>query len=110
MNRTYDLVRRAKYAAYFCVSLALLAMPVYASKARAERVNLFPRLQVGQTVEYEISYHSDKHIKTESPVIIATPADSAKIDEHSLLHLEILGVLTQGARSVIPPRTSFELL
>ncbi len=110
MNRTYDLVRRAKYAAYFCVSLALLAMPVYASKARAERVNLFPRLQVGQTVEYEISYHSDKHIKTESPVIVATPDDSAKIDVHALLHLEILGVHAQGDRAVIHARTKFEVL
>src|SRR5260221_305709 len=48
MNRTYDLVRRAKYAAYFCISLALLAMPVYAAKARAERGNLFTQQQAWQ--------------------------------------------------------------
>src|SRR5260370_23852631 len=101
MNRTYDLGRRAKYAACFCVSLALLAMPVCAAKARAERVNLFPRLQAGQTVEYEISYHSDKHIKTESPVIVATPDDSANIDVHDLLHLAFLGVHEQSNHAII---------
>jgi hypothetical protein len=73
-------------------------------------VNLFPRLQAGQTLSYQISYHSDKHIKTQSSVIVATPADSAKIDVNALLRLEILGVRAQGNRAVIHARTRFEVL
>ena len=96
MNRSRDLVQRAKYLAYSCVLLVLLATPVCPAKGRAERVNLFPRLQAGQTVDYQISYHSDKHVKTESTVIVAAPEDSAKIDVNALLHLEILGVQAQG--------------
>src|ERR1700730_17110835 len=110
MNRHRELVRSAKYAAYLCVLLALLAKPVCAARGRTERVNLFPRLQVGQTVEYQISYHSDKHVKTESNVIGGAPDDSAKIDLNALLHLEILGVQARGDREFIHPRTKFEVL
>jgi hypothetical protein len=110
MYDSRDLVRRAKYLAYSCVLLALLATPVCPAKGRAERVNLFPRLQAGQTVDYQISYHSDKHVKTESTVIVAAPEDSAKIDVNALLHLEILGVQAQGDRAVIHARTKFEVL
>jgi len=65
--------------------------------------NLFPRLKAGQTFAYQISYHSDKQIKTESNVIVATPADSAKIDVNALLSLEILAVQAQGDRASFTP-------
>ncbi|MCU1240487.1 MAG: hypothetical protein JWO71_1213, partial [Candidatus Acidoferrum typicum] len=54
--------------------------------------------------------HSDKQVKTKSSVIVATPADSAKIDVNALLHLEILGVQAQGDRAIIRARTKFEVL
>jgi hypothetical protein len=73
-------------------------------------VNLFPRLQVGQAFSYQISYHSDKQVKTKSSVIVATPADSAKFDVNALLRLEILGVQAQGDRAIIRARTKFEVL
>jgi len=108
MNYTPNLTRRTKYCV--CGSIALLAMSVCASKDRPERVNLFPRLRAGQTLAYQISYHSDKHIKTESPVIVATPDDSAKVDVNALLRLEVLGVQAQGDRAIIHARTQFEVL
>lgn len=88
---------------------ALLAISVCVAKERPERVNFFPRVQVGQTLEYQISYHSDKHVKTDSSVIVAIPNDSAKIDVNALLHLEVLGVQAQGDRAVIRARASFVL-
>src|SRR5712664_4792797 len=110
MDDTRNLARRARDYASVYGSIALLAACVCGAKGRTERVNLFPRVQAGQTLSYQISYHSDKHIKTQSSVIVATPADSAKIDVNALLRLEILGIQKQGNRAVIHARTKFEVL
>lgn len=110
MNRARTLARRAKYCVHRFGSIALLAVCVVAAKDRPARVNLFPRLQAGQTLAYQIGYHIDKHVKTESRVIAAAPDDSAKIDVNALLRLEILSVQAQGDRAVIHARTRFEVL
>jgi hypothetical protein len=110
MDHTRNLARRARYPMFLCGSLALLAVSICAAKNRPARVNLFPRLQAGQSLAYQISYHSDKHVKTESPVIVAVPDDSAKVDVNALLRLEILSVQLQGDRSVIHARAKFEVL
>jgi len=110
MNGARNLARRAKYCGVVYGSIVLLAVCVVAAKDRLARVNLFPRLQAGQTLAYQISYHSDKHVKTESRVIVAAPNDSAKIDVNALLRLEILAVQAQGDRAVIHARTEFEVL
>src|SRR5260370_4513419 len=102
--------RPARYRVAICGSLALLAVSFCVAKDRPQRVNLFPRLQAGQTLAYQISYHSDKHVKTESRVIVAAPDDSAKIDVNALLRLEVLGVQAQGDRAVSHARTKFEVL
>src|SRR5882762_87691 len=105
-----SVVRRATYPVSVCGGLALFLACFCAAKNRPAPVNLFPRVQAGQTLSYQISYHSDKHIKTESAVIVASPADSAKIDVNALLRLEVLGVQAQGDRAVIRARTKFEVL
>ncbi len=110
MNGARNLARRAKYCGVVYGSIVLLAACLVAAKDRLARVNLFPRLQAGQTLAYQISYHSDKHVKTESRVIVAAPNDSAKIDVNALLRLEILAVQAQGDRAVIHARTEFEVL
>jgi hypothetical protein len=101
---------RAKYFVPVFALLAFFAVFICQAKDRPKRVNLFPRLQAGQTLAYQISYHSDKHIKTESSVIVATPDDSAKVDVNTLLRLEILGVRAKGERAVIHARARFEVL
>ena len=101
---------RAKYFVPVFALLAFFATFVGQAKDRPKRVNLFPRLQAGQTLAYQISYHSDKHVKTESSVIVATPDDSAKVDVSALLRLEVLGVQAKGERAVIHARTRFEVL
>ncbi len=110
MNGPRNLARRAKYCVSVYGSIALLVVCVGAAKGRSARVNLFPRLQAGQTLAYQISYHSDKHVKTESRVIVAAPDDSAKIEVNASLRLEVLSVQAQGDRAVIHARTRFEVL
>jgi hypothetical protein len=101
---------RARYSLCVGGSVALFVISLCAAKTRPAPVNLFPRLQSGQKLAYQISYHSDKHIKTESAIIVATPADSAKVDVNALLRLEILGVRADADRAVIRARTRFEVL
>jgi hypothetical protein len=91
-------------------SIVLLATCVCAAKGRPTHVNLFPRLQTGQTLEYQIGYRSDKHVKIQSRVIDAAPDNSAKIDVNALLHLEVLGIQVRGDRAVIHARTKFQVL
>ena len=109
MSHKRNAARGANYVVCFCGLAALLAINVCAANDRPERVNFFPRVQAGQTLEYQISYHSDKHVKTDSSVIVAIPNDSAKMDVNALLRLEVLGVQAQGDRAVIRARTSFVL-
>jgi hypothetical protein len=110
MMRFRQLFSRAKYPASVCGSIALLIASVCVPKQQAARVSLFPRLQASQTLAYEVSYHSDKNIKTQSAVIVATPDDSAKIDVNALLRLEVVSVRAQGDRAIIHARTKLEVL
>jgi hypothetical protein len=110
LARILDLAMRATSLSAVCGLIALLVVSSCVANERQAPVSLFPRLKAGQIFAYQISYHSDKQIKTESNVIVATPADSAKVDVNVLLHLEVLGVQAQGDRAVIHARTSFEIL
>jgi len=110
MIRRRGFVIRVKNVALASIALALLVLPMRAAKSQAGRVNLLPRLQAGQTLAYQISYHSDKQVKTESPVISASPADSARMDVIALLRLEVLGVQAHGDRPAIRVRTKFQVL
>jgi hypothetical protein len=109
-TRDFGERHRAKYFVCAVLSFVLFAAAVCDAKERPQRVNLFPRLQAGQTFAYQISYHSDKHVRTESSVIVATPDDSAKVDVSALLRLEVIGVQAQGDRAMIRARTRFEVL
>src|ERR1700756_613735 len=102
MSPTRNCPRRANLSAAVCCSILLLVLSVCAAaKGRPQRVDFFPRLQAGQTFAYQIRYHSDKHIKTESPAIVATPAESAKADVSAVVHLEVISVQAQGDRSIV---------
>jgi hypothetical protein len=104
------LACRTIYPLFACGAITLLLISLSAAKNKPAAVNLSPRFHAGQTLSYQISYHSDKHIKTESSVIVATPADSAKIDVNALLNLEILGVQAQADRAIVRARTKFQVL
>jgi len=110
MMRFRDLFGRAKHPISVCAAIVLLVASVCAPKEQRASVNMFPRLRAGQTLAYQVSYHSEKKIKTQSSVIVATPDDSAKIEVNALLRLEVLSVQAQGDRAIIHARTKFEVL
>lgn len=110
MSHIFIRLSRTIITALLCATLGLLSFSVCAAKDWPARVNLFPRVQAGQVLAYQVSYHSERNVKTESAVVIATPDNSAKIDVNALLRLEILGVQAQGGRAVIRARAQFEVL
>ena len=110
MSRISIQLSHTIITALLCPMLGLLSFSPSVARDRPERVNLFPRVQAGHVLAYQISYHSEKNVKAESTVIVATPDNSAKIDVNALLRLEILGVQAQGGRAVIRARARFEAL
>lgn len=88
----------------------LLAAGLQQALGSANHLNLFPKLTTGQTLTYQIAYHSERQAKTHSSVIMAQSPAGADIDVHGLLRLEVLGVEPMGARSVIHARSWFQSL
>jgi hypothetical protein len=74
---------------------------------RSTRIDLFPRLQAGQVLIYQIAYRSDKQTKTKSSLTLAQSPGSVNTNVRTLLRIEILGVAAQASRSVIRARASF---
>jgi hypothetical protein len=91
------------------VALALALAPGKAT-GRSDRLDLFPKLQAGQTITYRIAYRVQKQAKTQSSVVMAQAPGAPDTDVEGLLRLEILGVEAQAPRSTIHARTSFETL
>jgi hypothetical protein len=86
---------------------ALLAIGASPAGSRSDRVNLFPKLRAGQTLSYEVSYHSEKQTKTQSSVFLAELPPTADVEAHALLRIEVLSVQAQGERNVIQARARF---
>jgi hypothetical protein len=94
----------------FLTLAVFVAMSVEAAAGRNNRVTLFPKLRTSQIISYEISYHSDKQVRSQSSLIVANPSGNARTDVHGLLRLEILSVESQGERAIVHARTRFEAL
>ncbi len=92
---------------FFCLLVTTLG--TVEAYSRAVRVNLFPRLQAGQTMAYRIAYRVVKQTKTQSAVVWAQTPAGADINVQGLLRLDVLGVKAQGQRSTISARTWFEV-
>jgi hypothetical protein len=71
------------------------------------RVQLIPKLQLGQMITYLIRFHSDKTVKTESKVVASMAPNGAQIDAHGLLRVEILDVQQTATRPTIRARGQF---
>jgi hypothetical protein len=89
---------------------AMLTMCPGQAGSRIDRVNLFPKLQVGQTITYEISYRSEKQTKTRSSVLLAEAPPTANVEVRGLLRFEVLGVRPERERAIIHARTRFASL
>jgi hypothetical protein len=92
------------------LALMLLAWFPRNSASRTDRVALFPKLQAGQTISYEISLRSTKQTKTQSSLVVAEAPGDAVIDLRALLRLEILGIEPAGTRATIRARAWFQPL
>jgi len=91
---------------YFCALVLMLGTAT--ASARSDRIDLFPRLQAGQTITYRIAYHVQKQTKTQSSVSWAQTPAGPDINVQGLLRMDVLGVKAQGRRSTIVARTWFE--
>src|ERR1700730_16063926 len=100
---------RRRLASFFIATF--LAAPLTPAHSSSDRLNLFPRLTAGEILTYQVSYRNDKEAKTESSVVMAgsagSPADIS-VDVRGILRLEVLGIATQGSRSVIHARSWFQ--
>jgi len=85
--------------------LSLLAAATLCAADR--RVHFLPQLQPGQTITYLIRFQSDKTVKTESKVIAPMVPNTAQIDAHGLLRVEILGVQQTSTMPAIHARGQF---
>jgi hypothetical protein len=90
----------------------LLFLSVFSREAgsRTDRVNLFPKLQTGQIIYYQISYRSSRQTQTQSSIKMAQSPGDVTIDAREQLRMEILGVASQGRRAIIHARAWFQSL
>jgi hypothetical protein len=111
ISQSIPIRRGARYRKPLLLGAAiLLAAGLQQARGSANHLNLFPKLSTGQTLTYQIAYHSEKQAKTHSSVVMAQSPAGADIDVHGLLRLEVLGVEPMGARSIIHARTWFQSL
>jgi hypothetical protein len=113
--RTERAIARILGSAASCVVRVLacaflLAEIPRGAGSRTERVNLFPKLQAGQTIAYQILFRADKDIKTQSTVVSPLAPSGAQIDVRGLLRMEVVDVRSEGGKAVIRARTQFETL
>jgi hypothetical protein len=88
----------------------LVAAIPHGAGSRTERVNLFPKLQVGQRITYQIRFRADKDIKTQSTVVSPLAPSGEQIDVRGLLRMEVVDVRSEDEKAVIHARTQFETL
>jgi hypothetical protein len=71
------------------------------------RVHLLPNLQPGQTITYLIRFQTNKTVKTESTVVAPLAPDTAQLDVHGLLRVEILEVQQTAGNATVHARGHF---
>jgi hypothetical protein len=101
------------YRAGLCLMCALATImsaafsPLSEAASPSTRIDLYPRLQAGQVLTYEIAYRSDKQTKTKSSLTFAQSPGGINTNVRTLVRIEILGVAAQGKRSIVRARASF---
>src|SRR5882672_433675 len=97
-----------KRTAKFCIMISLLGAGTVCSGDT--RVKLIPELHAGQTFTYLIRYRSDKNVKTESNVVAPMAPNTAQLDAHGLLQIDVLDVQQAGGKAAIHARSQFRTL
>jgi hypothetical protein len=63
------------------------------------RVNLFPRLRVGEVYSYQVRYQSERKMRTESAVAAPMAPENAQSDTQRLLQVEVLNAQGVGRKT-----------
>jgi hypothetical protein len=71
--------------------LFFAGLTMAANGSERNRVNLFPKLHVGEGYTYQVRYQSEKKIKTESAVAAPMAPEGGRTDTQRLLRMEVLG-------------------
>ena len=88
--------------------IVLVGLPCLTASSNG-RATLFPIVHPGQILFYLVQSHSEKNTKTESNVVAPLTPDGSSREAHGLLHIEILDVRPQNARSEIHARSFFDV-
>ncbi len=101
-------------SAVSCVTPALvcaLLLPANlpGARSRTERVILLPKLHAGQTITYEIRFHEDKNIWTQSTVVSPLGPSGEQINVSGLLRVNVVEVQVASGRAVTHAQTQFEM-
>ena len=97
---------KTRLAQLFACLMLLAVFPREAGSG-TPRVHLFPKLQAGQIIDYQISLRSTRQTKTQSNIVMAEAPGDATVDVQGLLRMEVLGVESQGQRAIIHARAWF---
>jgi hypothetical protein len=89
-------------SAAFCL---LLMMAPRSFAQNPERVVLFPKLDAGQTIRYQIGYRAETHTNTESSVVAPMAPTGGQTDAHLLLQVEVEDVLLEAGKPAAHLRT-----
>jgi hypothetical protein len=86
--------------------LLAMALPC-AARDNADRVVLFPKLTVGQTIRYQIGYSAKTNTSTESTVAAPMAPTGGQTNENLLLLIEVEDLRVDAGRTVARLRTRF---
>jgi hypothetical protein len=89
------------------MTIAILLLVAASAFAGGSHVKLVPTLQPAQIITYLIRYQSDKSVKTEGSVAAPMSPNSAQIDVHGLLQIEVLDVQPAGNTLTLHARVRF---
>lgn len=107
MQRARAVAVRAAPYAVALVSCVTFACVVGAGSR--DHVTLFPRLQPQQTLWYQVSYHENRTVKSESRMVLPNMMpDSTNVDVHGLLRVRVLAVTQKDAAPAYLLETEFE--
>jgi hypothetical protein len=81
-----------------------MALPC-AARDNADRVILFPKLRVGQTIHYQIGYRATTNTNTESTVAAPMAPTGGQVDAHLLLQVDVEDIHSEAGGTIVRLRT-----
>ncbi len=93
-----------KVSRFFACCLLLLSVTCEASD-NANRIILFPKFRVGQTLRYQIGYRAATNTNTESTVAAPMAPTGGQVDAHVLLQVDVQDIHSEAGKTIVRLRT-----